>query len=130
MCFTFSSLFSQIKLNRGSDLVDKELVKSAISIRMAAYSCSEPTLVNVSAEGLRAGQEAQLSWVKCAWLYRLHLLCWDGVCGPFCGAINQCITVTVSYFKETLEAQVQRQLLTAITQKAFLVILDSDRTPD
>lgn len=80
----FSARFSQqIKLNRGSDTEDKELVKSSISIRMAAYSCSEPTLVNVRAEGLRAGQEAQLSWVKCAWLYRLHLLCWDGVCGPF-----------------------------------------------
>jgi len=48
-------------LNRGSDTEDKELVKSAISIRMAAYSCSEPTLVNVRAEGLRAGQEAPLS---------------------------------------------------------------------
>ncbi len=85
----FSARFSQqIKLNRGSDTEDKELVKSAISIRMAAYSCSEPTLVNVSAEGLRAGQEAQLSWVKCAWLYRLHLLYWDGVCGPFCAPQN------------------------------------------
>ncbi len=43
----------------------------------------KPTLVNVRAEGLRAGQEAQLSWVKCAWLYRLHPLVLDGVCGPF-----------------------------------------------
>lgn len=41
-----------------SDTGDKELVKSAISIRMPAYSCSEPTLVNVRIEVLRTGQEA------------------------------------------------------------------------
>lgn len=63
--FLFFSFFpSRSSCVEGSNTGDKELVKSAISIRMTAYSCREPTLVNVRIEGLGQAKKQLFSQSK------------------------------------------------------------------